>query len=72
MPQADFSADILARAAKIRLAVFDVDGTLTDGQFGTTDRLQSENLGDGHNTQWTQELRLQSNFDGPAKNFTPH
>lgn len=28
---AHVSADILARAAKIRLAVFDVDGTLTDG-----------------------------------------
>lgn len=26
-------ADILARAAKIRLAVFDVDGTLTDGRL---------------------------------------
>jgi len=28
---AHIPADILARAAKIRLAVFDVDGTLTDG-----------------------------------------
>ena len=27
------SADLLARAAKIRLAVFDVDGTLTDGRL---------------------------------------
>lgn len=41
------------------------NGTLTDGQFGTTDRLQSENGLDGHNTQWTQELRLQSDFEGP-------
>lgn len=40
-------------------------GTLTDGQFGTTDRLISESGGVGHNEQWTQELRLQSNFDGP-------
>jgi 3-deoxy-D-manno-octulosonate 8-phosphate phosphatase (KDO 8-P phosphatase) len=30
---ADLSADILARAAKIRLVAFDVDGTLTDGRL---------------------------------------
>lgn len=30
---ADISADLLARAAKIRVAVFDVDGTLTDGRL---------------------------------------
>lgn len=30
---AELPADILARAAKIRLAVFDVDGTLTDGRL---------------------------------------
>jgi 3-deoxy-D-manno-octulosonate 8-phosphate phosphatase (KDO 8-P phosphatase) len=30
---ANLPADILARAAKIRLAVFDVDGTLTDGRL---------------------------------------
>jgi 3-deoxy-D-manno-octulosonate 8-phosphate phosphatase (KDO 8-P phosphatase) len=29
----DFPADVRERAAKIRLAVFDVDGTLTDGQI---------------------------------------
>lgn len=29
----DYPADILARAAKIRLACFDVDGTLTDGRI---------------------------------------
>ena len=29
----DLPADLLARAAKIRLAVFDVDGTLTDGRL---------------------------------------
>ncbi|MEP6898630.1 MAG: HAD hydrolase family protein [Rhodanobacter sp.] len=34
---ADVSADILARAAKIRLAVFDVDGTLTDGRLWFTE-----------------------------------
>jgi 3-deoxy-D-manno-octulosonate 8-phosphate phosphatase (KDO 8-P phosphatase) len=29
----DFPADVLARAAKVRLACFDVDGTLTDGRL---------------------------------------
>jgi 3-deoxy-D-manno-octulosonate 8-phosphate phosphatase (KDO 8-P phosphatase) len=30
---ADISTELLARAAKIRVAVFDVDGTLTDGRL---------------------------------------
>ncbi|OOG42653.1 HAD hydrolase family protein [Rhodanobacter sp. C05] len=30
---ADLPADLLDRAAKVRLAVFDVDGTLTDGRL---------------------------------------
>ncbi|WP_158881944.1 HAD-IIIA family hydrolase [Rhodanobacter sp. L36] len=40
---ADLPADILARAARIKVAVFDVDGTLTDGRlwFGE----------DGHETK---------------------
>ena len=29
----DYTADLLARAARIRLACFDVDGTLTDGDL---------------------------------------
>jgi 3-deoxy-D-manno-octulosonate 8-phosphate phosphatase (KDO 8-P phosphatase) len=33
MPLPDFPADILQRAACIRLAVFDVDGVLTDGRL---------------------------------------
>jgi 3-deoxy-D-manno-octulosonate 8-phosphate phosphatase (KDO 8-P phosphatase) len=40
---ADLPADLLARAAKIRLATFDVDGTLTDGRL-----LYSES---GHETK---------------------
>ncbi|HEX2559838.1 TonB-dependent receptor, partial [Phenylobacterium sp.] len=40
-------------------------GVLNDPQFGLTDRLQSESGGRSHSEQWTQELRLQSNFDGP-------
>src|SRR3546814_1244720 len=33
MPNQDLPADIIDRAAKIRLACFDVDGTLTDGRL---------------------------------------
>lgn len=33
MHPAEYPADLLARAARIRLAVFDVDGTLTDGRL---------------------------------------
>jgi 3-deoxy-D-manno-octulosonate 8-phosphate phosphatase (KDO 8-P phosphatase) len=33
MPNDDIPADILDRAARIRLACFDVDGTLTDGRL---------------------------------------
>ena len=29
----DLTDDVLARAARIRLACFDVDGTLTDGRL---------------------------------------
>jgi len=34
---ADISQDILARAAKIKLVAFDVDGTLTDGRLWFTE-----------------------------------
>ena len=40
---ANLPDDILARAAKIRLAVFDVDGTLTDGRLWYAE--------DGHETK---------------------
>ncbi|HEY9219695.1 MAG TPA: TonB-dependent receptor [Phenylobacterium sp.] len=40
-------------------------GVLNDPQFGLTDRLISESGGRSHSDQWTQELRLQSDFDGP-------
>ncbi len=33
MLQQDFTADLLARASRIKLAVFDVDGVLTDGKL---------------------------------------
>jgi len=40
---ADLPADVLDRAARIRLAVFDVDGTLTDGRLWYAE--------DGHETK---------------------
>ncbi|OOG63899.1 phenylphosphate carboxylase subunit delta [Rhodanobacter sp. B04] len=40
---ADLPADVLDRAAKVRLAVFDVDGTLTDGRLWYSE--------DGHETK---------------------
>lgn len=40
---ANLPADLLARATKIRLAVFDVDGTLTDGRLWYAE--------DGHETK---------------------
>jgi 3-deoxy-D-manno-octulosonate 8-phosphate phosphatase (KDO 8-P phosphatase) len=40
---ANLPTDLLARAAKIRLAVFDVDGTLTDGRLWYAE--------DGHETK---------------------
>lgn len=40
---ADTPADVLARAAKIRLVIFDVDGTLTDGRLWYAE--------DGHETK---------------------
>lgn len=39
----DLSPDVLERAAKVRLAVFDVDGTLTDGRLWYAE--------DGHETK---------------------
>lgn len=44
---------------------FTPTGTLTDGQFGVTDRFEAASGGAGHNEQWTQELRVQSDFEGP-------
>jgi 3-deoxy-D-manno-octulosonate 8-phosphate phosphatase (KDO 8-P phosphatase) len=36
MSSSSIPADVIARAARIRLACFDVDGTLTDGGLGIT------------------------------------
>ena len=50
-------ADVLARAAKIKLAVFDVDGVLTDGRlyYGADgEELKVFNTLDGHGLKMLQ------------------
>ena len=41
-------------------------GIFTDPQLGASDRIVSADLSRSRNRQWTQELRLQSAFDGPV------
>lgn len=40
-------------------------GVFTDPQLGPSDRFLSVDLSKSSNEQWTQELRLQSSWDGP-------
>ena len=40
-------------------------GIFVDPQLGASDRILSADLSRSRNRQWTQELRLQSSFDGP-------
>lgn len=40
-------------------------GIFTDPQLGASNRILSADLSRSKNRQWTQELRLQSSFDGP-------
>lgn len=40
-------------------------GVFCDPQLGCSDRLLSADLSRSRNRQWSQELRLQSSFDGP-------
>lgn len=40
-------------------------GIYTDPQLGPSDRMVSVDLSQSRNRQWSQELRLQSAFDGP-------
>lgn len=49
-PAFQISRDVLARAANIRLALFDVDGVLTDGRviLGANDEYKSFDIKDGH------------------------
>ncbi len=41
-------------------------GVFTDSQLGPSDRMASADLSRSRNRQWSQELRLQSDFDGPV------
>ncbi|QNA82618.1 TonB-dependent receptor [Sphingomonas sp. So64.6b] len=40
-------------------------GFFTDPQLGTSNRILSADLSRSRNDQWTQEIRLQSSFNGP-------
>ena len=40
-------------------------GIYTDPQLGPSDRMLAVDVSRSRNTQWTQELRLQSDFAGP-------
>jgi len=40
-------------------------GVLLDPQLGATDRFMALDLSQAESTQWSQEFRLQSNWDGP-------
>lgn len=40
-------------------------GIYTDPQLGPSDRMLAVDVSQSRNTQWTQELRLQSDFSGP-------
>jgi outer membrane receptor protein involved in Fe transport len=40
-------------------------GVFCDPQLGCSDRMVSADLSQSRNRQWSQELRLQSSFDGP-------
>ena len=55
-PQAD--ADVLARAAGVRLVIFDVDGVLTDGSLymdGQGNEYKAFNSRDGHGLRMLQD-----------------
>jgi outer membrane receptor protein involved in Fe transport len=44
---------------------FTPGGFFTDPQVGTTNKFTTLDVSSGDSTQWSQEVRLQSNFDGP-------
>lgn len=57
-PFADLAADVRARAARVRLAVFDVDGVLTDGRVILGDdgyEYKAFHTHDGHGLRLLQE-----------------
>ncbi|TGX54307.1 TonB-dependent receptor [Sphingomonas gei] len=57
----------LTRAVDFTLVAPDVTpgGIFTDPQLGASNRFLSVDLSKSSNEQWTQELRLQSSWDGP-------
>ena len=63
MNVATYSSDVLARAAKIRLLICDVDGVLTDGRlYFTPDghELKSFHARDGHGLKLLQRTGVQA------------
>ncbi|MDF3036611.1 MAG: family hydrolase, partial [Paucimonas sp.] len=57
------SDDILARAAKVRLMIFDVDGILTDGSlhYGPEGEvIKTFNVLDGHGIKMLQHAGIQT------------
>ena len=63
MSMATYSSDVLARAAKIRLLICDVDGVLTDGRlYFTADgqELKSFHARDGHGLKLLQRTGVQA------------
>lgn len=56
-PTLPYPADLLARAAKIRLACFDVDGTLTDGRLYLDDAGRESKAFHVHDGQGLSLLR---------------
>lgn len=63
MSMATYSSDVLARAAKIRLLICDVDGVLTDGRlYFTPDghELKSFHARDGHGLKLLQRTGVQA------------
>lgn len=63
MSMATYSSDLLARAAKIRLLICDVDGVLTDGRlYFTADgqELKSFHARDGHGLKLLQRTGVQA------------
>ena len=44
---------------------FTPGGFFTDPQVGTTNKFTTLDISSGNAKQWSQEIRLQSNFDGP-------
>ena len=63
MSMTTYSSDVLARAAKIRLLICDVDGVLTDGRLYFTPgghEMKSFHARDGHGLKLLQRTGVQA------------